>query len=104
MAPGRSPGAHSESSEREIEIVGDDDQVLGGQMVPVDDLADGVAAEVHIGLRGDEDELLAAEDALDDLGAKPLLDRGRARDSGQAVDHHEPDVVACPRVLPPRVP
>ena len=93
-----------EASERQREVVGDDEQVLERRMGPGQHLAHGQAGLVHERLRLDELEVEAVEAAPDDArGVTLLAATGPAGPVGQAVEHHPADVVTCLRVAAARV-
>lgn len=86
-------------SQWQIEFVLDDEDVVGGEFVEIHEFADGYSGKVHEGLRFDEQDFLAAQDAFGDFGVELLVEgkfRKRPR-LAEGVEDYEADIV--PRVF-----
>ena len=91
---------HAHVARGDIELVVDDEQLLGLDLVLRAELGDGAAARVHVGLGFDQDDLaltafgLGVVDVDDgDLGARLVLPIADARLLGQDVDRAKAGVV-----------
>ena len=72
-------GLDADLAGRQVDLVMDDDDVAGLDLVEAQRLADRPAGLVHEGLRLEEQDLLAAERALGDLGLEASPPRAESR-------------------------
>ena len=91
--------AHAELAERERNIVGDDDDVVGGNFIEPRRLAHSLAGEVHVGLRHHQKHIRPAK--FDDLRQRAEAQAVAAKIAlvDQTLRGHEADVVAGVFVL-----
>jgi len=81
----------------------DNDEILGRFLIEIDDLPDGLPAEVHEGLRLDEQHAPAPDPPVADQGLEFFLLHGDAGVIGEGIEHEEAHVVACHAVWVARV-
>ena len=90
--------ADTDSTERKVEVVHQDEHVLHGDFLLLQPIAHGVAAEVHIGAWLEQDHLRILHAALRHKAialVRPLYVLG----FGKGIEHHEADVVARGGIL-----
>ncbi|MND53151.1 hypothetical protein D3C80_441800 [compost metagenome] len=87
------------SSRWQIEFIVDRDDICRRQLVEAHGLANGLAREVHEGLRLHQQNLLAVDLAFRDHCLELLRPRRKARPSLNGVNSHETDIVAVACVL-----
>src|SRR5579871_3045008 len=100
MAAMSAAGSKAQLAQRQVDIVADHQQIGEDRLVEVNDLANALTAQVHEGLGLDEENLLAILVELGDPGLKAILKTAHSRATGQAVHHHEADIVPRVRVPP----
>ena len=94
---------HPQLAERQVDVVAHDQQVRRRDLIEVQDLADGSAAQVHERLRLDEEDFLPVLVQLGHLGLEPPLEAAGVRTRRQGIDHVETDVVPRPLVAAARI-
>ena len=98
---------HADAAGVQVELVVDDEQLLGRHLVLAAELGDGAAARVHVVLRHGEHDLAHALPAphADDghLGAALALPIAGAQAAPELLDGAKSRVVACVLVLLARV-
>ena len=93
--------ADADRAGRDVHVIVHDDEVLGVELVPVHQRADGTAALIHVRLRLDEHDLLCADARVRDLRLELVLPVRRREPEiiRQRVNEHEADIVLRLRVL-----
>src|SRR5437868_10388760 len=104
IVPGvAAPGLHLELGRHQVELVVEDVDVAFRNLQIAARLADRAAAVVHEGLRLQQHHALARNGTLAGEAMEALLPRAQSMPLGDALDRHETDVVALPRMLAARV-
>lgn len=101
VAAGAALLAQADLEERDVHVVGDDEDVLRRDLEIVADGADGLAGEVHVGARLEQHESLALDDFAVEFG---FLDEGQALRFRECVEAQESHVVLRPLIGLARVP
>ena len=97
------PMLHLDLHRREVELVVEGGQRVDVELVEAQRLLNRVAAVVHVGLRLEQQDLVAADAAFADQAAEFLLPRAEAMHRGDGVGRHEADIVAVERILRARI-
>ncbi len=88
---------HPDFGGREVELVVKDGERAGVELVEAQRLADAAAGFVHEGLRGEQNDALAPEDAFGREAGEAGAKRREAMRGGDRLERHEADVVAIAR-------
>src|SRR5687767_9240366 len=94
---------HLDLHRGEVELVVKGGQGVDVELVEVKRLLNRVAADVHVGLGLEQQQLVAADAALARQAAEFLLPGAEAMHRGDGVDGHEADVVPVERILRARI-
>ena len=94
VGAGAAGGAHAQPARVQVHVVIDDDEILGLDLVPVHQLDDGLAREVHVGLRRGEHHTLPADGALPHQRLAAQLGDGDVQLGAQHAQHVKAHVVA----------
>src|SRR5436190_21357376 len=104
IVPGvAAPGLQLDLGRRQVELVVEDVDVAFRNLEIAARLANRAAAVVHEGLRLQQHHALARNGTLAGEAMEALLPRAQSMPLGDALDRHETDVVALPRILAARV-
>jgi hypothetical protein len=90
-------------AEFEIELVVNADDVLEANLEKLHGGLNGLAAEVHVSHRFEQDELLSTDRNFAELALELLARARRAPSAPELVYHHESNVVAISSVLGPGI-
>src|SRR3989338_2218386 len=99
LPPAPAPGAYANAAERQVEIVVDDDEILGGERKESEELSRGLTAMVHEGLWLDQKNPLPVGLPLADQRVLLFPLDGDAVFRGDPVHDQETQVVSGARVL-----
>ena len=87
-------GANADGAERECDVVGDDDEILGFEVEEIEGLTNGFTRCVHVGGWFDQDELASVDVSFSDDGAMSDIQLPRKTQLlCQHVDDDKPGVV-----------
>ena len=90
--------ADTNSAERQIEVIDENEHVLHGDFLLLEPVSDSVAAEVHVGGRFQEHHFGVLDTTFGDEPIPFVLPLG-IHGCSKRIDHHETDVMACTCVL-----
>src|SRR5574341_402457 len=104
VSPGAAFGPEPEAAERQIDVIHDDEDVLGPQAMPAAEIPHGFSAHVHVRERPGQQDTAAADRPATNLREAFVLVDPDAGAAGEARDDLPADVVARPPVATPWIP
>ena len=103
IAGGAPARLHAEAARREIDLIIEDDDVRGGDLVEARRFGNGVAAVVVECLRLHQQRTHAGDSAFGDFAAKLFLPGPEAMRARDPLHGHEADIVAVARIFRARI-
>src|SRR3954453_8386251 len=104
MATRAAFGAEAYRTERKVDVVDNNKQVIEWRLVPIDCFSDRGPAESHVGARLEEHDFFSPVKSLDQIRAKAIPSFTGGKTAGKLVHNHKPQVVPRCGVLQAQVP